>query len=487
MQAVATQPRLSHRPIGIALIILTAIVLWWLFPGSLGTLALLATVALLLFGFRRPVWALAALLVGQLTITSYMVSTPIVPISLRLILALLTLALTWQMFGQARMDVGPRARQLVVPIAILMVVSLASNLLNSSFDFAFRDLRNMIVGLLIVLLVPAVVRNLRELKILSAVAFVAITASAAVGVMQHYGVLGMGEATIIPGFLGLTTEGQPRVPGMAMTELEFSYIVSAGVLAVAGMFLARGVGKGHRKLLFLSAALMMPALYFTYTRSALLAVALGLGALIVLLKTRIRGEIVLAGVIALLLFIETTGVLGGVYFESGRAESVQEESSLARKILWQAGIEIALDNPILGIGGDRFSSVSGQYSESVDPTLLEWEESQYWGYSTLGNEPVHNDFLYMWVSYGIVGLVGYAWLVFAIMRNFMASFRAAKKPFIRGLAIGLAAALVASIVNAFYHNLMITLPLVWILGGFSLAVAKLAAAQKTSGRLRQQT
>ena len=165
---------------------------------------------------------------------------------------------------------------------------------------------------------------------------------------------------------------------------------------------------------------------------------------------------------------------------------MQQESAIARQVLWQAGIDIALDNPVLGIGGDQYTRVSPQYADSVDPALRAWEEEQYWGYSTLGSDAVHNDFLYIWVSYGTLALVAYLWLFIAILRNFLDSYQMSRRRFIKGLSLGLAAGLVAYGANAFYHNLMTTMPLLWILAGFSLATAKLAVKRNSRMQISQQ-
>lgn len=477
----ARKPSLLYKPLGIALAILAIVILWMLIPGNPATLALLAIAILFLFGLKRPLWAVAAILVSQLTVTSYMVSTPFGLISLRLLLLVLTLLVLGRAFAQRQIDLGPKARKLLIPILLLISVSVVANLVNSGFDFAFRDFRNMIVGLLIVIFIPAVTRSSKDLKILCGVVFAAVTASALIGLMQHYQLLGMDQATLR---LGLLAEGEIRVPGMAETELELAYVLAAAILVVLSIYLAKGVNSGHKRLVFLSMLLMVPTLYFTYTRSALFALGLGLVTLLLFLKVRIRGEIILALLLLVVGFIEITGILSEQYL-GGRAEDIQEKSSVSRQIAWQAGINIAMDNPILGIGGDQFTVVSPRYATSVDPSLLEWEEGEYWSYRTLGSTAPHNDYLNVWLSYGTLALVFYLWLVLAVLRNFLDSGHTTRDLFTKGLSIGMAAALVAYVINAFYHNLMTTLPLLWILAGFSLAITKLALKRNGNTRISQ--
>ena len=184
-------------------------------------------------------------------------------------------------------------------------------------------------------------------------------------------------------------------------------------------------------------------------------------------------------------FVETTGIFDEQYL-SGRGEEIQQKSSVSRQIAWQAGMQIAMDYPILGIGGNQFKNVSPGYTASVAPELLEWEADQYWEFRTLGSTQPHNDYLNMWLSYGTPVLIVYLWFFAAILTRFLDTSRKTKNRFIKGISIGLAAALVTYSINAFYHNLIITLPLLWILAGFSLAVGKLAFKEKNKARMAQR-
>jgi O-antigen ligase len=473
MEIAVRRPSIIFRPAGIVLAILLAVALWWLFSGNPSILALLVIAALFLLGLKKPIWAIGALLVSQLTVTSYMIDTPFgFAISLRLLLLILTLILLWRTSAHDKLALGAKARWVIIPITILVIISAAANLANSSFDYVFTDLRNMAGGLLIVILLPAVVRNLRDLKILLSVAFIGIIASSIIGLMQQFQFLGMSEATTIPGFIQATQESA-GIPGMSETQLELAFLLPVGLLTMLGIYLAKGLNNNTRILILLSMVLMAIALYFTFTRSALFALVPGIAALFLFLKTRVKAEIIVVVMFLVLGLVETVD-MPSIFQFGGRSEASQEESATSRPILWQAGVAIALDNPILGIGGDQFISVSPQYASSVDPSLLSWEEERYWGYSTLGSEELHNDFLKMWVSYGTFALLTYVWLYVAVLRNCVNSYHMSKRAFIKGLSVGLGAALVAYGINSFYHNCLQTFPLLWIIVGFSLATSKLA-------------
>src|SRR4030042_6291015 len=271
--ATAVQKRgLMTTPEGIALAILGTVAVWCLSPVTPLTIVLLTVGVLVLVGLRTPIWALAALLVSQFTITSYMVNTPFgVEISLRLLLLIVIGLVVWRSSRDAQIDLGVGAKRVLIPASIILGVALISNMVNSGFGVAFKDFRYGIVGLLIVVLLPAVIKNLKDLKILCGVAFVGLTASAVIGVLQHYAPGGIGHDTLFPGFLASWGTKGIRVPGIAETELELSAVLSVAVIAVLSLSLAKGVESGVGQLTVVSMLFMVGALYFSYTRSALLA------------------------------------------------------------------------------------------------------------------------------------------------------------------------------------------------------------------------
>jgi O-antigen ligase len=467
VEAVGPKPSLWYGSVGVMLAVFMVITVWSLMPVDHTMIVLLAVLVLLLLGFKRPVWAVAALLVSQFTMPSHMVGTPFgVDISLRLLLLFAIGLILWRF--RKEVELGPKVKRVIIPAVILLIISVIVNMFYSEFDLVFKSFRNMFSGLLIIIFIPAVVRNLKDLKILCGVAFIVMTASAVIGVLQHYQ------------FLGADTIS--RVSGMSDSKLELMLILPGALLTVLGIFLSRGL-RNIGLLLVVSSVMMGLALYFTYTRSALLALALGAVALIIFLLSRIRSEIILVVVLLGVCFIEMSGFMSD-QFMSGRDIGAQQESSISRKILWQAGIAIVQDHPLSGIGGDQYKAVSEQYISAVDPDLLRWEEARYWGYRTLGALEPHNDFLTVAISYGLVALFAFLWLFMAGMRNLFDAYNASGKRFIKGLSVGLAAALIAYAVNVFYHNGLATLPIFWIIIGFSGAAAKIAARKRIKNTAR---
>lgn len=494
------QGSIVSQPRGITAATIVIIVLWGVLQWNLSAFTFLGVAILFILGFKNPLWAVAAIIISQMTITSYMIATPLADISLRLIMMLLTLYIIRGSLARKEADLGPYAKMLIIPVIIFIIITFVSNMMNPlTFDETFRSFRNFFVGLLFIILLPAIVENAKQLKVLCSIVLIVALASAIIGIFQHYNILGMSQATllnpyetdnltaidnnIVPGVIVQENTEVPeaptpgRIPGMGETELELAFIFPVLIMIAITVFLTRGISSKHKNLLILPILPMLLALWFTYTRSAIYAVGIGIVSIIPFMLTKFRWEIILAIMAALIWMIEISGFFEGTYL-GGREESIQEESSVARDILWQAGIAIALDNPIFGIGANQFITVSPTYANRVDPALIAWEEDRYWAYSTLGNDEPHNDFIMIWLTHGTPALIMYIVLHFIIIYILMYSFRNSKNRFVKGMAVGLAAGLVTYIANSLYHNCLTTLPLFWIIAGFSLVTAKLARKEK---------
>ena len=466
------------RPIIVISLLLLAVVFWGLAYNYVTGIILAVILALLLGGLKRPVWAIVALMVHQFTITSYMVAAPFgFRISLQLLLLILVGLILWRAHRQNRLEIGPPARPLLLPLILLILLALISDLFNSGLSLTFEDFRDWMVGLMMVCFIPLAIQNKRDLKIVTTAVLLLILISAVIGIFQYFNILGMQSALLIPGPTHLASENF-RITGITVGTLEASYILSTVFLVLLGTFLYRGLGRNTQPLAPVILVVLAAALFFTYTRSSILAVLFGIVSLALFIKTRIKASLILLASLGLALILMLSP-LSSQYL-SGRSAVVQEESTVSREILWQAGVNIAISHPVLGIGSSNFNSLSTQYQSAVNPSLIAYEKQQYWSYRTLGNESPHNDFINIWLSYGTPALILFLWLFIAVLNNFLRAYRISNSDFLKGLAVGLAAALVGYGINTLYHNMLATMPLFWILAGFSLALARLALSQNAN-------
>lgn len=444
-----------------------ALAVWRLGPMAPLQIALFIVGVLFLFGLKKPVFAMAAFLVSLLTVNNYIVAAPFgIEISLRVLLVLLTAVVVWLAFGLRGLELGPSAKRVIAVALVFVGISVIANLINTGWDWAFKDLRQTGTGLLIIILLPAVTKNLRDLKTLCGLALVVMAASAAVAVMQHYNILGMNARTLVSGY----TNPDNRIPGMAEDPLDLAFVLAPALPVALYVYLNKGVRGNIRWLIMAAAILMVLAMYFTYTRSAVIAVALGVAVLFPFLAKHLRFKVLLA-----LLVVACLVVLVGQAHQT-RLVSSEDVSAQSRIVLRQAGYDIIRDHPIWGIGAYKFPEVSVQYASRLDPNVM-----QIIG-KDLGLLQPHNDFVYVGACYGIPALLAYLLILALVFITLLDSYRSTGRRFIKGLSAGLIGALVAYLVNAYYHNCFISMPLFWVLIGFSLAVAKLAMAEK---RMRQ--
>ncbi len=426
---------------------------------------ILATqIVLFMLLFRRPVWAMAALLIGQFTASGFMLPLSSgTLISVRFIWTVLAIIILIPVLkAKGGIKTGGHARSIMVPAAIFFILASVANLSNVDTAFTFQYLRTGLTALAIVFFLPAVVNNEKDLKLLAIVILIVCSISSLAAVMQHYQHLGLPVFTL----WGDTEIHRGRTPGLAEGPVHLAFELPTVILPLAALFLQRAVHRGRKVILPILAVLMLVALYFTYTRSGIYSLVPGALVMVFLLKGAMRKELLITFLALVVVF------LGYINLTSNRySQGFAEESSAAgRLVLWQAGVMIALDHPIFGIGGGRFVEISELYSSEV-------ETSEVVGVGeVLGKEEAHNDFIRVWVSYGTPALLAYLWVFFNLFRNFYRGYRRSTEPFLKALAIGGFAALMAYIVNAFTHNLMDSVPLLWILAGFSIAILKLAKA-----------
>jgi O-antigen ligase len=457
---------------GVIVTIIISLIMEGMFTLPFPLALVLATqIVLFLMLFSRPVWAMASLLVGQFTASTFMFSfTSETYISVRFlwtILAILILIPVLRMKGGIKL--GSRARSVIVPAVIFYILATVANIVNLDTTYIFQYLRTGLTALIIVILMPAVIKNEKDLRLLAIVVLIICTISAVAAVMQHYQHLGLPVLTLT-GSTDMIIRG--RTPGLAEGPVHLAYELPVALLPIMALVLIKGVGPRARIFLPVLALIMLAGLYFSYTRSGIISLVPAILAMVFLMTGKMRKELLIIFMSIAVVFLIYINITNNRY-----SQGFTEESSAAgRLILWQAGAMIALDHPVFGIGAGRFVQYSELYYQEVTTTDVVGAEA------VLGIEEAHNDFIRVWVSFGTLALLAYLWVFWATFRSFFYSCRRGNSRFIKGMAIGGFAALIAYIVNAFTHNLMESVPILWILAGFAVTLAKLAEARRLAAK-----
>jgi O-antigen ligase len=472
VRTVAYPMQFSNRRLFFGTVALVGVL--WLGIAELGlsevmSLILAIQIALFVLLFHRPVWAMASLIVGQLTASGFMftMSTDL-QISIRFLWTILTVLLLVPILkSKGGIELGSKARRVLIPAIIFFALATIVNIIHIDLSYAIVYLRQAATALVILILLPAVIKNERDIKILAIVALITCALSAIVAIMQHYSFLGMPVIELFP-----SAVWSGRISGLSESPVDLAYNLPIVIMPMVAIYLLKGVSSRYRKLLIVLILVITVALFFTYTRSGMYSLAPGLLAIVLFMKERSKKELLLVVLILVAGFIYYADIKSNRYSQG----VIEDQSAAGRLVLWQAGLNIALDNPLLGIGYSGFEEISQEYASDIDPTLMATQDAG----EVLGEAP-HNDFLRVWLSFGTPAFLIFLWVFVGIIRNFLDSYRQASSRFLKGLALGCFAALAAYCVNAATHNVMDSVFILWILGGFSIATAKLALIKQNAG------
>jgi O-antigen ligase len=200
-------------------------------------------------------------------------------------------------------------------------------------------------------------------------------------------------------------------------------------------------------------------LFFTYTRSALVAAALGLLVVGFLQSKRLLAALLVAGMAGLLLvpslsgrFTDLTQYQAKQLSQTGGANG---GNTLAWRLsYWTQVLPLANANPITGIGLNQTK------------------------FSTDKAKQPHNDFVRAYVETGLVGFFAYvAMLVAMVLLGRRAVRRTRKGTFERGVAVGFLGCAVAFIAVSFVANVISNVVNLWYFIAFAAcasAVVKIA-------------
>ncbi|MFN8542173.1 MAG: O-antigen ligase family protein [Thermomicrobiales bacterium] len=408
-------------------------------------------------------WTLGPVLICELSIASYYFAD--YGLSLRLIVTGLAMVLALPtILSSNRAD--PRYRRVFIPAMALLIIGTIGNLAFSGEDYTIKYLRYQVLQILALVLVACAVRTKREIINLAVLTMPVMLASAFVAVWQHYArgsALGSDLVTIWKG----------RSTGLAGSPVLIANQLTAGLVPLLGLLASLRWRRDRWLAATIMAALVLAlGIYFTYTRSAPLALAPGLLAMGLCLRGQ-RRLIMVGGVVgaaAMFQLLAGTGLIGSRYYLGAE----DDNSAASHDALLQVALAIALDNPISGVGHEHFEELSLEYAGELDSAAA--------SNASLGVDRPHNDFLTVWISWGIAALVAYVFLFLGAIKNFVAAARA-PDPLVAGLAVGGVGWLATYAANSAFHNYLDSSTLLWVFAGLSVVLARLAER----GKQRQGT
>lgn len=162
-------------------------------------------------------------------------------------------------------------------------------------------------------------------------------------------------------------------------------------ILILSLYLFPYLKKNTYQIIFsLAFGLIFIIIYLTYSWGAWLGVIAGLFFIAVIKNKKI----------ALILFLAAILIFSLQNFSS------KLPSLKSRLVIWQSSWEIIKDHSLIGIGPGMFQKYYLNYQAKFPP-YLEWAVPQ-----------PHNLLLAFWLQAGLLGLIGFIWLLFQFLRKF---------------------------------------------------------------------
>jgi hypothetical protein len=245
------------------------------------------------------------------------------------------------------------------------------------------------------------------------------------------------------------------------------YIASGSYFALCWLTLLGVAIASRRRVAWLAAGVpLLAAMYLTGSRSVIAAAVAGLVVMLVVLvrqrSTALRGVIAFAIVATLAMAISYRWMIG-----RDLAGDMARESLAVRFELIRAGLGVIATRPVFGVGLDRFYLLAGALASPELHTA--WQ----------GRMNPHNDFLRIGAELGIIGLGLFLWILVAAARRIWRALDRTRDVRLAGVAAGVVAFLVTSLVS---NPLMVrdVSYVLWIALGLAVGRASSVAESQTA-------
>lgn len=413
---------------------------------------------------RSLAWALVPVLATELTVASYRI--PVLGTTQRLTVVVVGILLASAAVLTLFRSHDANFKRVLVPSVALVVVATLVNLMTSGSSYSLKYARYQCVQVLGLVLVAAVIRTRKDLLIVAKAALAIAVGGGIAAVWQHYARYSAPAANLDAALALVGSKG--RSIGLSASPVTLGIQLGPILVTLLGYLVCVRWRQGRSRVALIAALIVvLLGLYVSYTRSAELALVPAILAVALCFRDRRRTLLIAFVIVAVVAYegLHGTGFIGSRYY----ANSSNSSSTAAHVALWQADLAIAFNSPFIGIGRQNFEAVAASYAGAAGTAVSA-------GNGALGKERPHNDFLSVWLSWGILALIAYLAIFFGTLKNLLVATRS-EDLLVRGIAIGSFGAVVAYGVNSAFHNSMDSSLLLWLYAGFSVSLARLAATK----------
>jgi len=436
----------------------------------LGMLGIVIGVTYLALLVLHP-WTIIPMIVATtaLDITGQLIKeTPIgIPVTgFHLTLALMGIAVVVNAFLRRRVDFPDF--ELKVPLAVLFGVMTLSLTYTPSFvDGTLGVIRTLFL-IVFLYLTQVILDSKKAVDTVVLSIAIALIGGAILALIQI-----VTERFYLPAsFVIAVGANAPRAAGTFHNPNTFGTFLMCGSVLIVGILLSCKMSLWRTMLLSLAAAMALVGLTVTFSRANWVAAGCGIATIFILTK-KVRYAVY--GVLTFLVMIvavkefvpfadhiferfKSIFTLFEQFGEAGRA------SSSGRVYFALAGLDMFLDNPLLGAGWRSFPVLFDEYKSPDFPYWIPTKES-------------HTLFANILAELGLVGFIASCWIVVRTLGCGLRGFRDITDPYLRGIMCGLVAAFVGfqvslSFTADFSNNYL------WLFTGMIFAVSALGRQQQ---------
>lgn len=395
-------------------------------------------------------------------------------------------------------DVKLRRTPIDVPFVLFVVVLVASSILNLLHPFhAILGMRQILRFMLLFFVTVFLAPSKRWMRYV--LVGIAVIASLQLFLGVSQAVIGekldtfllpgerrtLGEIQLSAGTVQFWDPGQ-RVFGTMGRYDQLGTFLAFFMLIGVAFFYGKAVPKEYELPLRALLLAALPVLALTYSRSSWFGFLFGfmfIGAYMMRDKRVIAGMIIvpvlLAGYLAVTglvvheLIDTPRQTLAERFFEAFSYERWRGEYYGLGRMYWivQTVLKVVPSHPIFGVGPARYGG--GAVTALHDTTVYDDLGLPFGVYGTEGY--IDNNWFSLWGETGTLGLFAYFWLYGSLFLACVYVAENSKDPETRALALGVSAAMLAVMLNAFLATFLETrtlAPYLWVMTGLVISFAQ---------------
>ena len=352
-------------------------------------------------------------------------------------IALSLLFILWVVVVLTKRVFLPERTELDLPILLFLLACAMSVVFSGDKVGSIVHLKNILL-FSVIFLIAYIYRERLPLGFFMALLFISSAGTAIYGIAIF--LLGKGEGTL------------GRTPGPFSNAMTFGGVLLILSSVAVAYVVAERVRRGLRILAGISSFLTLVALFFTFTRSSWLGTFVSLFIILLILRRKLL--IVMVAIVILVVLFSPSQY-------KARFKSIFDphyRTNIQRMELLEGGLAIFRDHPLVGVGTMDLATIYEKYK----PPEARFVHGH-----------MHNDFLQIAVSMGIVGLVAFLYLFFSFFR--LAWKNLYREGEVRVLAVATIGILSGFLVNGLFEwnfGDAEVVTLMYLLVGLNIAIVK---------------